>query len=183
MAEDERLTCTRAQLRNIFGVSQTRFTQFLAEGMPKAIGRGIYDATACVQWWMERKLRAHGQTARRTQTDYYNEVARLKHLERRRLETTLLEREAVELLLREIGQGVADFAETFPAQVTEQLADTADPDAIEAILDRELRNARLVMADRLRAFELKGGVRLEPRATADYADPPVGEDLPQTAEG
>ena len=167
----ERLLCSRTQLRELFGgISQTRLTQFINEGMPKAITKGTYDVILCVQWWMERKLRHQTQSKRKTQTDYYNEVARLKYLERRRLEGELLEITGVEQLLGAIGTGFAEFAESFPSRVSEELSQLADIDDIEAALDRELDEARNLLAGEIETFEFKEGVFLEPEAAETDTD-------------
>ena len=170
MADVEQLTCTRTQLREIFGgIGNTRLTQFLAEGMPKPVAKGIYDVVACVKWYLERRHRQDHGIKRRTHSDYYNEVAHLKHLERRKLEGSLVELVAVRELMAAIGTAFADFADGFPTLVSEEIANLDDPTKIERLLDAELDQGRNAVADAIEAFEFESGVRLEPQTPRESA--------------
>ena len=140
----------REQLTEVLGLSKSRITQLVREGMPK-IALGKFDGARCCRWYIDFKTRPAKDS-----TDVLEARQRLydAQLVKTKLETGRQRDELIpaDEVLRDMHQlqAIVDAElEPLPATLAQELARLTDPAAVQNCIMSGANRARTRIADAL----------------------------------
>ncbi len=141
------------ELCELLGISRTRITQMVKEGMPKQ-ARGKYDLKACVQWYLDKRLTGGSKTAdlNDARKKLYESQREKTDLETARIRRQLIPAEEVAHAIHELTSIYAAQLEGVGGRLAGELAGITEEGRILERLTDETRLIRGNVADLVQTF-------------------------------
>ena len=142
-------------LATLLGLDKSRIAQLVALGMPK-IARGKFDAPACVQWYIDFKVKGNDKPE---STDVNEARKKLYDAQvvKTELETSRIKRETIPadehmIDMSQLGVMFSSGLDAIGGRLASQLAGMTDPAEISEHLTTETNAIRESVADAITAY-------------------------------
>jgi len=145
------MTALRKDLAEIFGVSERRINQLVAENIIPKAEKGRYQLETCVQNWIDYKL---AEATQWNNVEYQIEHAKLEKAKREKAEIELAKLKArmcpaeeVEYFMNDMNAQARAKLRSLPAKVAPMLCGKANANEVQRLLLDEIDDCLIELAD------------------------------------